>query len=244
MEYKSVNIQLGSYAIMYPSSHQIALTLPEVVSATAAGPAFEGSGLSCGIGSVSGAISSVELKGRIARYKTIDNKLPIGLCGTGAIDLLAELLRTNRVNSEGLLNEEYRQKGYEITNRAMNDAGRIFITQSDIRQLQLAKAAIRAGITVLIERYGCEYDQIQHFYIAGGMGYHLNIENATKIGLIPEELADKVVLIGNSSLGGSVKYLRENRMEELETIVKNCRTINLAEQDGFQDILLSQINFK
>lgn len=168
-----------------------------LVTSTAAGPAFEGGRISCGAGSVDGAVYSVDLTRK--KIKTINDKPPVGLCGTGVVEITAELIKHKLVDNTGLLNERYFEKGYPISDK-------IYFTQKDIREIQNAKAAVRAGTELLIKRYGIGYDDISTVYIAGGFGYKLNVEKACIIGLILPQLRDKCIAVGNSSLGGAVKY--------------------------------------
>ncbi len=206
-----------------------------LVSSTAAGPAFEGGRISCGTGSVDGAVYAVDLGAN--EIKTINNKPAVGLCGTGIVELAAELLKAGTIDSNGLLADNYFEKGYPLTNK-------IYFTQKDIREIQTAKAAVRAGIELLIKRYGCSYDDISSVYIAGGFGYRLNIKKACEIGLIPERLEKKCIAIGNSSLGGAVKYGfgadGKNRTEKLRSI---CSELTLALDDEFNESYINYMGF-
>ncbi len=184
-----------------------------IVTSTAAGPAFEGGRISCGVGSVDGAVCSIDISEE--KIGTINDKPPIGLCGTGIVEITAELVKNNIVDSTGLLKDKYFEKGYPVTDK-------IYFTQKDIREIQNAKAAVCAGTELLIKRYGISYGDISTVYIAGGFGYKLNVEKACIIGLIPPQLRDKCIAIGNSSLGGAVKYAfsmdgekRTNRIREI-----------------------------
>lgn len=212
-----------------------------LVTSASAGPAFEGGNLSCGVGSIPGAICEVSIKRRYTAYKTIDNRPAIGLCGTGAIELLAELLEKGEIDSHGtFVNEEYRIKGFPV-----DVMGNIRILQEDIRQLQLAKAAIRTGIEAVIDAFGTNYDEIAHLYLAGGMGYTLNVEKACRIGLIPRKLQDKVQCVGNSSLGGVKRYLT-NLSEEASpftNVTSKAQTIQLATKSQFSHNYLNYMDF-
>ena len=218
-----------------------------LVTSTAAGPAFEGGNISCGTGSIAGAIKEVTIKRRYVAYQTIDNKPAIGICGTGAIDLLAELWNKGYINKQGSLLEEYRDRGFLVEGRNFASQTEIRFTQEDIRQMQLAKAAIRAGIEVLIETYGADYGQIDHLYLAGGMGFSLNIDKACEIGLLPPALKDKVVIVGNSCLGGIIKYLQQNQYSEvkieLKKMISRTTSIQLAEGDLFAGNYLNYMDF-
>ena len=235
-----------------------------LVTSTAAGPAFEGGNISCGTGSIAGAIKEVTIKKRYVAYQTIDNKPAVGICGTGAIDLLAELRSKGYINEHGSFQDEYRERGFLVEGRGFQSDKEIRFTQEDIRQMQLAKGAIRAGIEVLMETYGVGYDQIGHLYLAGGMGFSLNIEKACEIGLLPPPLKDKVVIVGNSCLGGVIKYLQtvareksggridniaEEKPEggtaklEIMDMISRTTSIQLAEGDLFAGNYLNYMDF-
>jgi len=222
-----------------------------LVTSTAAGPAFEGGNLSCGVGSISGAVSEVVLKKRYAIVRTIDNQPPIGLCGTGALELLAELLGKGMIDTHGsFVEESHRSQGYLLNTRGMSVQHSIVMTQEDIRALQLAKGAIRAGMEVLMKEYGVTSGQIASLYLAGGMGFALNMEKACAIGLIPQELKEKVRIVGNSCLGGCVKYQcaqvgkkPEIRRRKLEEIAASVEHIQLAENEDFISNYLEYMEF-
>ena len=215
-----------------------------LVTSTAAGPAFEGGNISCGTGSIAGAIKEVTIKKRYVAYQTIDNKPAIGICGTGAIDLLAELWKKGYINEHGSFQDEYRECGFLVEGRGFKSDKEIRFTQEDIRQMQLAKGAIRAGIEVLMETYGVGYDQIGHLYLAGGMGFSLNIEKACEIGLLPPALKDKVVIVGNSCLGGVLKYLQYSKAKlEIMDMISRTTSIQLAEGDLFAGNYLNYMDF-
>jgi uncharacterized 2Fe-2S/4Fe-4S cluster protein (DUF4445 family) len=212
-----------------------------LVTSTAAGPAFEGGNISCGVGSISGAISSVLLEGDKISYQTIQDKSPVGICGTGVIEMTSELLKSGLIDETGLLNEKYFEEGYEITSIG---ASRIVFTQKDIREIQLAKAAVRAGIEILIRRYGVTFEQIDKVYLAGGFGYKINIEKAIHIGLLPKELIGKIIAIGNSSLAGATKYvLEEASVEKMGKIIEVADEIALANDKDFFESYVDYMYF-
>lgn len=213
-----------------------------LVASTAAGPAFEGGNITCGTGSVSGAVCSVKLNGESADIKTISDKPPVGICGTGCIEITAELIREKLVDNTGLLNEKYFDKGFPIAKSA--DGQPIRFTQKDIRELQLAKAAIRAGAETLILRCGITKEQISKVYIAGGFGYRLDAQKAAIIGMLPPDLVNRVQAVGNSSLGGAVKYLTESDSEiSLQNIVNISEEISLALDSDFSEIYMRSMMF-
>ena len=153
--------------------------------------------------------------------------------GSDVIDIASRLLREGIMDETGLLMEQYFDKGYPVSQT--EDGRQIFFTQQDIRKLQLAKAAVRAGIETLIEEYGIVAGQIDKVYLAGGFGYYLDAKKAAFIGMIPQELAEKTETVGNSSLAGCVKYLQNACAEEdIKRIVSTVSHVELANNDNFQ----------
>lgn len=207
-----------------------------LVTSTAAGPAFEGGNISCGVGSIPGAICHASFEGSVLSYETIDNKPPIGICGTGVIEIAAELLKNNIIDSSGLLADPYFDTGYPIADMEL--------IQQDIRELQLAKAAIRAGVDVLLRNYNINYEDLDEVYIAGGFGYHLDINKAIDIGLLPEAVKDKVKAVGNTSLSGAIHTLTDSDAKnKIEHILSSTEEIHLSNADEFSDLFIDYISF-
>ncbi|WP_105614605.1 ASKHA domain-containing protein [Vallitalea okinawensis] len=209
-----------------------------IASATAAGPAFEGGNISSGVGSVPGAIRNIKYTHPYFNFGTIADDPPIGLCGSGILDFMAEGLNHGWIDSTGALQAPF--DGDEVC----IGGDTITVTQKDIREIQLAKAAIRAGIESLIKEYECCYDDIQHVFLAGGFGVNLNVDSAVKIGLIPKALQNRIKSIGNSALGGAVKYLLDHKgKENTLKIVSHTRSIVLSDIHGFNELFMEQMFF-
>ena len=220
-----------------------------VCAATAAGPAFEGGNISNGTGSVVGAICEVRYDAKSAamrnkpafEIKTISGGKPIGICGSGVIDIVAESLRQGLIDESGRLDEMYAKTGLEI---AVTDEKSITFSQKDIRELQLGKSAIRSGLDTLLAFAELEYDDIGRLFIAGGFGFHINIDNGIYIGLLPEELKSKITVIGNSSLGGAVKYLTQGQSsDELSKIIKMSKEHSLPSDKLFSELYMENMTF-
>jgi len=208
-----------------------------LVCSTAAGPAFEGGNISYGVGSVKGAICSAVLEEGKLKFNTIGSKPPIGICGTGIIEITSELLKAGIIDETGVLKEPFFDTGYTVYED-------IKFTQKDIREVQLAKSAIRAGIETLIVRYGISYDDIETVYLAGGFGYRINIEKAVNIGLIPQELSGKVIAIGNSSLAGALKYLTfADSPHRTAKIISKAQEISLSTDKDFNEFYIRHMYF-
>ena len=171
---------------------------------------------------------------------TIAGKAPIGLCGTGVMEAVSELIRNGIVDKSGLLSDEFFDRGFALT-----DDGRIMVTQQDIRNIQLAKGAVYTGLKELVGR-----DVPDKVYIAGGFGSNLDYERIRSIKLFPDSFSGETVSIGNSSLKGAVKLLSEillgRKEEALFDInkIKECATeIILANNEDFDDSFVDAMNF-
>lgn len=189
--------------------------------ATAAGPAFEGANLSCGMPALKGAIAVFESP---ENYKVIGETKPAGICGSGVIDVIAWMLRNNLMDESGLI-----QQDFEIFPQ-----GGIRITQADIREIQLAKSAIYSGIKILLKRAGLDFEQLEALFLAGGLGNYIHIPSAIEIGLLPAELRDKIFPVGNSAGIGALQFLRSEKFsKKVERIVQQSQYIELSDDDDF-----------
>jgi uncharacterized 2Fe-2S/4Fe-4S cluster protein (DUF4445 family) len=209
------------------------------VTSTAAGPAFEGGGISCGCASVHGAISGVKITGRdrLPELTTVGDEPAVGICGSGVLELVSELLRCGCMDQTGLLMPEYRDKGFPL-------GADLYFTQGDVRALQLAKGAIRAGIELLLLRAGISASQVEQVYLAGGFGVRLDESAAVNIGLLPEEFAGRTHAIGNSSLAGAVFAGRQEHLEEdCRELLDKCTEVVLADQPEFEALYLKYMGF-
>lgn len=203
-----------------------------MVTSTAAGPAFEGGNISCGMGSVKGAICGVRIEDGTAVCETIGEKPPVGLCGTGVIETVYELLRNELLDETGMLDEDYFDDGFVLAKTPEGEE--ISFTQKDVREIQLAKSAVRAGMETLLLRFGATYEDVDKVFLAGGFGYKIDLEKAIGIGLLPEELHDRILAVGNSSLSGTVAYLTdETAAERIERIAAMSEEIPLSTDKDF-----------
>ena len=208
-----------------------------ISASTAAGPAFEGGNISCGVAGIPGAVRSVEITDGKAVTQTIGNLPPAGLCGTGVLETIYELLKEELVDETGLLDDEYFEEGFPI-------ADGIVFTAKDVREVQLAKSAVRAGLEVLLQEYGVEYDRIGKLYIAGGFGQKINLEKAVGIGLLPEELLDRMIPVGNSSLAGAVMAACDPEiLERMRAVGEKAEETSLAENPLFSELYMDHMFF-
>jgi len=202
-----------------------------IATSAAAGGAFEGVNISCGIGAVEGAIKEIKILNGKVYFSTIGNKYPVGICGSGLIDLLSELLKNK------IINEKARLKN----NNEFYITGDIKINQNDIFQLITSKAAIRTAWQVLLKVYPAEIKDIEKIYISGGFGNFINIESAINIGLIPDIEREKIIKIGNGSLEGAREVLLcYGKRKFAEEITKKVIHIKTNEIEKDFDYILAQ----
>lgn len=205
--------------------------------ATAAGPAFEGAGISHGSSACSGAVSAVTVENGELHVTVIGGGEARSLCGSGLIDAAAALLETGAMDYRGRLRPELRQEGAPI-------AGTVCLTQADVRQLQLAKGAIRGGMDALLEDAGVSYDVLDEIVFCGGFGSYLNPVSAGAIGLIPPELASRTVAIGNGAGTGAGRILQDRtRLTAAANIVARARVVELSGSKSFQKRYIEAMNF-
>lgn len=231
-----------------------------VCCATAAGPAFEGAQIEMGMPASRGAVDKVWLEGRRIKYSVIGNDRPVGLCGSGLIDALAILLKAGIIDENGtiLSGQElpilFRSYVFEVeaedaaqsteSSLAVHIAPGVYITQEDIRKLQLAKGAIAAGIEVLFKEYGCTPCNIDVLTFAGGFGNYIDKASAAAIGLFPQELLDKAKEVGNAAGNGAVSAaLSQDAWERALEISGNMRYIELASYPHFNEMYVEHMNF-
>ncbi|MDR1579601.1 MAG: ASKHA domain-containing protein [Synergistaceae bacterium] len=209
---------------------------------TAAGPAFEGGGIECGTGSIPGAISKVDLEDGKFICETIGEASPVGICGSGVLDVSACMLRGGYVDESGRMDDAHFKDGVEIAEGA--GGRKIIFTQKDMREIQLAKSAIRAGVEIMLKVSEFSADQIDTVYLAGGFGQKLRLESAVEIGLLPEELREKTRTSGNSSLGGCVKICRDMKtLEAAYALTKKAKEVQLNTHPDFQDLFMEYMMF-
>lgn len=211
-----------------------------LVTSVAAGPAFEGGNISCGVGSVSGAVSDITLEGsRITSLQTIFEQPPLGICGSGVLALVGEMVNNELIDGSGKLCEPYFKTGFPFA-RDVN--GReMFLTQKDIREIQMAKSAIYAGIEVLRQRIG-ETDRLDLF-LSGGFSSGINLKKLEPLDMFPKGL--RIHMAGNSCLAGLKKCLFSANMEKsLEQIVRISEEVTLATDMEFCNLFMESMGFK
>lgn len=229
---------------------------------TAAGPAFEGATIEYGMRAASGAIEKVVIDNTVT-VSTIDNAKAIGICGSGLIDAVSELLKCGLVDDSGrMLSKEQTVEigindniashivagengsAFVLADESASKNGSILLTQNDIREVQLAKGAILAGIQTLMKELEMTIDDIDSIMLAGAFGNYINICSALKIGLLPQVDESKVIAIGNAAGNGSSMALLSAKSKKIaDELVCNIEHIELSCNEDFQDYYISAMKF-
>jgi len=212
----------------------------------AMGPALEGMNISCGCRAVPGAVNSVTLgEDMLPRFTTIGDLPPIGICGSGLVDLVAALVISGVIELSGAFNskagkhltEQLHENRYHLTDN-------VFLSQKDIRQVQLAKSAALAGILTLLKEAGHSVADLDQIIVAGSFGYHLNPQTLKYIGLLPADYTGKLNFVGNSSLSGaSLALLNRDVLKEMEHLASMIRVLELGSNPVFSREFISQMGF-
>jgi uncharacterized 2Fe-2S/4Fe-4S cluster protein (DUF4445 family) len=203
-----------------------------------AGPAFEGGAIACGMPALDGAIEDVRITPDGSFHlDVIGGGPPQGICGSGLVALLSELMRTGQLNERG----RFADGPHRIV---LDPQGSVFLLESDVNELAQAKGANSAGLQVVFSNYGIDF-QVEVFYLAGGFGRHMNVEAAARIGLIPPIPEDRVVQAGNAAIeGASLALLSQSKRRELEQLVRQVEHCRLETHPRFFDFFVEGCLFK
>jgi len=210
-----------------------------------AGPAFEGGAIACGMPALDGAVEEVAIAGDGAfQLRVIGDVPPEGICGSGLVDLLSELLRTGRMNERGRFEDDVRRITLYAGNAHGEDSD-IFLLESDVNELAQAKGANVAGLQVVFSTYGIDFGDIDVFYLAGGFGRHLNVEASKRIGLVPDLASAKFVQAGNLAIeGATTALLSKSKRQEMEELVRRVQHCRLETHPDFFDFFVEGCQFK
>ncbi len=211
-----------------------------IATSCASGPAFEGMGIRWGIGGVGGAIKNIEISEDLqVSYETINDLPPIGICGSGLIDVLAQMLDRGIIDWRGRFVDG--RKDFIVVERD----NPITISEGDIDKLKLAKAAIALGFNILIEKYNVELDDVNKIYLAGGFGNFIDVQNANKIGMLPDLPLNRIERVGNAAIEGAREaLLSKARRKEAEMIVDKIEHLSLESLPNFSYEYMKELPFK
>ena len=227
-----------------------------ICCSTAAGPAFEGAQISHGMSASAGAISSVEVKNGELTVGIIGGGDAKGICGSGLIDAVAVMLDLGALDETGRILDVDEDEG-EIPDSALPHlflteeeepafrlSDSVYVTQADVRKIQLGKGAIAAGEQILIQTFGVDYDDIGALFLAGGFGSYIRPESAARIGLIPEQLLDVTKAVGNAAAMGAQMALQSERCRQrLKNIQRDMRYIELSGMPAFNTAYMEAMMF-
>jgi uncharacterized 2Fe-2S/4Fe-4S cluster protein (DUF4445 family) len=213
---------------------------------TAAGPAFEGASIEMGMRARNGAIYRVDINDNIT-FQSYGK--PLGICGSGLIDIIGQLYKTGFINNSGRL---VRNPGHPLDTRMFKKNNidcfsiteDVYITQKDVREVQLAKGAIRAGIEILMKTMGVKTDEVQTVYLAGAFGNFLSKENVKNIDLIPDIPLNKIESSGNTAGAGSkLCLLNSDKLSEIQKIAEKTEYVELSYRDDFNSEFIKYMSF-
>ena len=205
-----------------------------------AGPAFEGGKISCGMPGLPGAVERVQINADGSQIvKVIGDGPAEGICGSGLVDLLGELLKNGVINSLGRF--EHGEERFTL-NVASDQS--VYLNESDINELAQAKGANVAGLQVVFDQYGIRFHDLDVFYLAGGFGRHLGVESSKRIGLIPNIPEEKIVQVGNAAIEGAcIALLSRSKRNELEQLVRHVTHCRLETHPNFFDYFVEGCQF-
>jgi uncharacterized 2Fe-2S/4Fe-4S cluster protein (DUF4445 family) len=219
----------------------------------ASGPAFEGAHIRDGMRAAPGAIERVHLDGGRVRPLTIASQPPVGICGSGILNAVAEMLDATVINDRGVLNQKNERVRMangksEFLLVPADDTGHgrdIVVTRKDINEIQLAKGAIRTGLEILLKEAGIPADQIDDFIIAGAFGTHLDLKSALRVGLFPCQPLERFHQVGNAAGVGARQMLLSRAVRaEAERIVSGVEYVELTTYPRFYDVYVECMYFE
>jgi uncharacterized 2Fe-2S/4Fe-4S cluster protein (DUF4445 family) len=204
-----------------------------------AGPAFEGGAITCGMPGLDGAIETVAIDAQGAFHLgVIGGVAPQGICGSGLVDLMSELLRTGRMNELGRFEDGQ-------SRIVLDEAHGIVFTERDVNELAQAKGANVAGLQVVFSQYGMRFEDVDVFYLAGGFGRHLRRDASRRIGLIPNLPDATIVQVGNAAIEGAcLALLSRTRRQALEALVRRVEHCRLETHPDFFDFFVDGCQFR
>jgi uncharacterized 2Fe-2S/4Fe-4S cluster protein (DUF4445 family) len=212
----------------------------------ASGPAFEGAHIKFGMRAAPGAIERVEIDGKTVHYQTIGGVPPVGICGSGILDALSQLYQNGVVSGRGRMGEHPRVREVDgkrefvlVSEEEREGHPAITITQDDVRELQLAKGAIRTGIDVLLQSAGCPEQDLDKIIIAGAFGSYIDVGSASATGMLPPLTADRFLQVGNAAgTGARLALISRDKRGEASEIAEKIRYVELSTYPEFMKIFV------
>ena len=213
------------------------------------GPAFEGGSLSCGMPAAPGAIERVRIEGENLRLETIGGVEPIGICGSGVLSLVSELYRAGALNRKGRLAATYarvrerdHRREFVLAGESEGGALSVVFTQDDVRAVQLAKAAVRTGLDMLLAEVGLKDEQLDRLIVAGAFGKHIDVDEAIGIGMLPALPSERILQVGNAAGAGVRRLLAcAQARAQANALARQAHYVELAARPTFQRAFMSRI---
>ncbi len=216
-------------------------------TSVAAGPALEGAGISCGTGGIPGAVCRIFRRQGQLVFRTVADAPPIGLCGSGLVDLVAYLLDAGILDETGYMERDFRLVGLHESadGRPISDGDtELRLTREDVRAVQLAKSAVCAGMLALLAEEGLSADNVRRVYVAGGLGYFLHPYSCVRCGLLPVDFLDKMTPVGNAALAGAALCVAApDTVSRLADAATRCRTLALNQSESFSALFMQHLAF-
>ena len=245
------------------TNSEIALGSHDRVLATAApaGPAFEAAQIRCGMRAAEGAIEGIRIEDGDVALQVIGDAEPVGLCGSGLVDCVAELVRSGLLDHSGRfipdedaaaispalarrLTKIGEERVFVMHARGADPAESIFLSQRDVRELQFAKASIATGWKILLGEYGIEPGDIQQVLLAGSFGAYLSPASAVRIGLVPRLALPRIVSAGNvASEGAKMAALSVRERAEARSLIAEVEYVELSGREDFNDMFIDELAF-
>ena len=219
----------------------------------ASGPAFEGAHIRDGMRAAPGAIERIRISTDQVQTQTIGNQPAVGICGSGILDAVSELLKNHVIDERGVFTGQHprlikKDGKYEFTLTSAQESGHgrdVVVTRKDVNEIQLAKGAIRAGVEVLLSEVGITIDDIEEFIIAGAFGTYLDLDSAIHIGMFPDIPWDRFRQVGNAAgLGAKGMLVSKKMRQKAIEIIKNVEYIELTTNPGFTDSYMTALAFR
>lgn len=221
-----------------------------LATSCATGPALEGMNISCGMRAGDGAIDNFCIEKNSLSYTTVGNKEAVGICGSGVLAMVRELLKNNIINIRGAIDVEKLKKAYDFIAFDKSDkpfikiSDDIYFTSKDIRQVQLAKGAILSGILALVSKAKLELNDISKVYIAGQFGKYISVDSFFGVGLLPIEFFNKVEYLGNTALAGAYMALLDKyAIEDMSLLSNKTEFFELSRLDNYDRIFAKALRF-
>jgi uncharacterized 2Fe-2S/4Fe-4S cluster protein (DUF4445 family) len=214
-----------------------------LAASTAAGPAFEGAGIACGMSAGPGAIINLAMPEGRPVVEIIGGAPARGICGTGLVRIISELRKADIIGEDGAFTSLAQGEFFDAAAKSFRLTSEVFLSQADIRQFQLAKGAIRAGVELLLNKMALRTADLETVYLAGAFGNYLRPEDALYLGLLPSLPIERIRAVGNAAgLGAALSLLVPEALDEMASLAQQINHVELAEEPGFGEAFVEAMS--